>query len=154
MPEQEFEAIDHQHQPRAADESKMMFSSGSGIFSGSGHSVVPTHADDITTATRAPEYNTMIFISLTYADLTLQQYNDNHLEQKIHDLLVSILHLDIRPLVVFDSEGKVIVYFSGETASTLEYYVKVLGSSNNSQWLHLSESYVCEQNKYVINFAF
>lgn len=120
-----------------------MFSSGSGVFSGSGHSVVPTHADDITTATRAPEYDTMIFISLMFANLTLQQYNDNHLEQKIHNLLVSILHLNIRPLVVYEPDGKVIVYFSGETASTLEYYVKVLGSSNHPEWLHLSESYVC-----------
>lgn len=124
--------------PRAAAQSDLI-TSGSGVLSGSGDLLVPEST---------PDYNTRTFISLTFTNLSSRQYHDHNLEERLCNLIVRLLKLDLVPLIIFESKHMslsfVLVYFPSESTSmaTLESYAKILGSSNDTEWTNLSSSYV------------
>lgn len=132
--------------PRAADPPELI-TSGSGSGSGSGGLLEPT-GDAVTELTPVPAYDTTIFIRLTFNMLNQQQYRDDQLEERICNLITSLLKLDSCPLIIFDVKSTystILVYFPAEsitTRATLESYVQTLGSTNNSEWIHVSDFYV------------
>lgn len=124
--------------PRAAAQADMM-TSGSGAVSGSGDLLVPESN---------PDYNTLTFISLTFSSLSGRQYLDDNLEERLCNLIVRLLKLELNPLIIFESNdmstSTVLLYFPSESTSmaTLESYAKILSSSNDTEWTNLSSTYV------------
>ena len=96
-------------------------------------------------------------ISLTFTNLTTHQYHI--IKHDLTKLIARLLDLDINPFLELSTNERsfheVQVYFAlrhNPDKSTLLSYVEVLVSTNDSQWIELSQNYVsnncynCESN--------
>lgn len=125
--------------PRGAD--GLEFSaSGSGAFSSSGEKLLP----DVV------EFDTTIFLHLTFTGLSREQYQADGLQEKICNLLVRLLDLDSSPSIIFDVESSkmsisvIQVYFPLNSISlaTLQSYAMLLNSNDDMEWRTLANTYV------------